>query len=55
MDLALANNQEEVVKLLRSHQAVEGKELKERVQKAWRDAGNVVVLDHVASGSLYED
>jgi hypothetical protein len=28
---------------------------KERVQKAWRDAGNVVVLDHVASGALYED
>ena len=28
---------------------------KERAQKAWRDAGNVVVLDHVASGALYED
>jgi hypothetical protein len=28
---------------------------KERVQKVWRDAGNVVVLDHVASGALYED
>ncbi len=28
---------------------------KERVQKAWRDAGNVVVLEHVASGALYED
>ncbi len=27
----------------------------ERVHKAWRDAGNVVVLDHVASGALYED
>ncbi len=27
----------------------------ERVQKACRDAGNVVVLDHVASGVLYED
>jgi hypothetical protein len=25
------------------------------VQKTWRDAGNVVVLDHVASGALYED
>jgi hypothetical protein len=26
-----------------------------RVQKAWRDLGNVVMLDHVASGALYED
>ncbi len=25
------------------------------MEKAWRDAGNVVVLDHVASGALYED
>jgi hypothetical protein len=30
-------------------------ELKERMHKAWRDAGNVVVLDHVAFGALYED
>ncbi len=51
----MANNQEEVVKLLRSHNAVQGKELKERVQKEWRDAGKVAVLDHVASGALYED
>jgi hypothetical protein len=28
---------------------------KVRVQKACRDAGNVVVLDHVASGALYDD
>jgi hypothetical protein len=28
---------------------------KEHVHKAWRDAGNVVVLDHVDSGALYED
>ena len=28
---------------------------KERVHKTWRDAGNVVVLEHVASGALYED
>ncbi len=28
---------------------------KERVQEAWRDAGNVVVLEHVSSGALYED
>jgi hypothetical protein len=28
---------------------------KERVQKAWRDVRNVVVLEHVASGALYED
>ena len=25
------------------------------MHKVWRDAGNVVVLDHVASGALYED
>jgi len=55
LDLALAKDQEEAAALLRSHNALEGKELKERVQKAWRDAGNVVVLDHVASGALYED
>ena len=25
------------------------------MQKVWWDAGNVVVLDHVASDALYED
>ncbi len=25
------------------------------MQEAWRDAGNVVVLEHVASDALYED
>jgi hypothetical protein len=55
LDLALANYHEEAAALLRSHNAPEGKQLNERVQKAWRDAGNVVVLDHVASGALYED
>jgi hypothetical protein len=25
------------------------------LQEAWQDAGNVVVLEHVASGTLYED
>ena len=25
------------------------------MQEAWQDAGNVVVLEHVASGTLYED
>jgi hypothetical protein len=55
LDLALAKDHEEAAALLRSHNALEGKELKERVQKAWRDAGNVVVLDHVSSGALYED
>jgi hypothetical protein len=55
LELALAEDHEEAAALLRSHNALEGKQLKERVQKAWRDAGNVVVLDHVASGALYED
>jgi hypothetical protein len=55
LDLALAEDHEEAAALLRSHTALEGKQLKERMQKAWRDAGNVVVLDHVASGALYED
>ena len=55
LDVALANEQEEAASLLRSHNALQGKELQERMQKAWRDAGNVVVLDHVASGALYED
>ncbi len=55
LDLALENDQEEAAALLRSHNALEGKQLKESIQKAWRDAGNVVVLDHVASGALYED
>ena len=58
MDLALANNQEEAVALLRSNNAVEGKELKERVHKAWRDAGKVVVRlepGRGESGALYED
>jgi ankyrin repeat protein len=55
LDLALANNQEEAVALLRSNNAVEGKELKERVHKAWRDAGKVVLIDHVSFGALYED
>ncbi len=57
LDLALANNQEKAASLLRSHDAVEGpgKKLKELVQKAWRDAGKVVVLDHVSSGTFYED
>jgi hypothetical protein len=55
LDLALANKQEEVAKLLRLHNAVQGRELKERVQKEWRDAGKVAVLDHVASGALCED
>ncbi len=55
MDLALAEDHEEAAALLRSHNALEGKQIKERMQMAWRDAGNVVVLDHVASGALYED
>jgi hypothetical protein len=55
LDLALAKDHEEAAALLRSRNALEGKELKERIQKAWRDAGNVVVLDHVASGAFYED
>ena len=55
MDLALANGHEEAAALLRSHNALEGKQLNKRAQKAWRDAGNVVVLDHVASGALFED
>ncbi len=55
MDLALAEDHEEAAALLRSHNALEGKQLKERMHKAWRDAGNVVVLDHVGSGALYQD
>jgi hypothetical protein len=55
LDLALANGHEEAAALLRSHNALEGKQLKERIHKAWRDAGNVVVLDHVNSGALYDD
>jgi hypothetical protein len=55
LDLALANDHHQAASLLRSHNALEGKQLKERMHKAWRDAGNVVVLDHVASGALYED
>ena len=55
MDLALAKGHEEAAALLRSHNALEGKQLNKRAQKAWRDAGNVVVLDHVASGALFED
>ncbi len=55
LDLALAEDHEEAAAVLRSHNALEGKQLNERVHKAWRDAGNVVVLDHVASGTLYED
>ena len=55
LDVALAKNQEEAASLLRSHNALQGKQLNERVQKAWRDAGNVVVLEHVASDALYED
>jgi hypothetical protein len=43
-----------VVAVLKEHMA-QVKLLNERVQKAWRDAGNVVVLEHVASGALYED
>ena len=54
-DVALAKEQEEAAALLRSHNALESKQLNERVQKAWRDAGKVVVLEHVASGALYED
>jgi ankyrin repeat protein len=55
LDLALEKNQEEAAALLRSENAVEGKELKERLHKAWRDAGKVVLIDHVAFGALYED
>ena len=55
LDLALANGHEETAALLCSHNSLEGKQLNERVQKAWWDAGNVVVLEHVASGALYED
>ena len=55
MDVALAKEQEEAASLLRSHNALQGKQLNERVRKAWQDAGNVVVLEHVASGALYED
>jgi hypothetical protein len=35
--------------------AEEKEEKKKKIEAAWRDAGNVVVLDHVASGALYED
>ncbi len=55
LDLALANGHKEAAALLRSHNALEGKQLIERVQKTWRDAGNVVLLEHVGSGALYED
>ena len=55
LDLALAEGQEEAASLLRSHNALEGTQLNERVRKACRDAGNVVVLEHVGSGALYED
>jgi ankyrin repeat protein len=55
LDLALAEDHAEAAALLRSHNALEGKQLKQRIHKAWRDAGNVVVLDHVASGALNED
>ncbi len=55
MDLALANGHAEAAALLRSHNALEGKQLNESVQKAWRDAGKVVVLEHVGSGALYQD
>ena len=40
-----------VVPVLKEHMAQD----KARMQKAWRDAGNVVVLEHVASGVLYQD
>ena len=43
MDVALAKDHEEAAALLRSHNALEGKRLKERMRKAWWDAGNVVV------------
>ncbi len=55
LELALAEDPVEAAALLRSHNALEGRQLKERIHKAWRDTGNVVVLDHVASGALYED
>ena len=55
MDLALANDHHEAASMLRSHNALESKQLKERMHKAWRDVGNVVVLEHVDSGALYED
>ena len=55
MDVALLTGNKEAAALLRSHNALEGKQLNERVQKAWRDAGKVVVLEHVASGALYQD
>jgi ankyrin repeat protein len=55
LDLALENNQEEVVTLFHSNNAVEGKELKKRVHKVWWDAGKVVLIDHVSFGALYED
>jgi ankyrin repeat protein len=55
LDLALAKNQEEAASLLRSQNAVEGKVLKERLHKAWRDVGKVVLINHGAFSALYED
>ena len=55
LDLALANDHHEAASMLRSHNALEDKQLKDRMHKAWRETGNVVVLEHVDSGALYED
>ncbi len=54
-DLSLGHST--IVVMLKEHmvQVKQLKQLTERVQKAWWDAGNVVVLDHVDSGTLYED
>jgi hypothetical protein len=51
LQLAEMMGRSAVVAVLKEHT----KQLNERVQKAWRDAGNVVVLEHVGSGALYED
>ena len=62
LDLALVKDHEETASLLRLHNALKGTQLKEhmtqvkqRMDKEWRDAGNVVVLEHVVSDTLYED
>ncbi len=55
MHVTLTKHHKQAAAVLRSHNALQGKQLTERVHKAWRDAGNVVVLEHVASGALYED
>ena len=56
VDAAESNGHTQLVALLRKHGAHKGSELKERVQNAWRDAGKVVVRDHVSVGKgLHQD